>query len=343
MSGETPPPSTMSTTTTAEVKQMDDAAAVEPPPSRQELTELVRAIKFANPEASQRQVHKEITEVLAEKVSCLKDVLLQDVKKVWKKAVVAAATTTATGTEGDGGTAVVAAATATAAAADDDDDAVNNREQPLHSSSTNQDDTDDSSPNADLAERLRGTTPDVFTVGDGTQVYQQLAKDYILTTFSKQAAAEKEAGTATGNDNFVHVFLDVPANKSGERPHQALINFQQQKSGGKKNRVKQTDQVVDGKVIVKIQRAAPLSPEDAAQHPMLLYNHSRTLKTFVHPDPDDNGYETLANLIAEKGMGGVLGQSGGTKAYFYARLTKNKKGPNILSIEVTEMAPTQQW
>ena len=75
---------------------------------------------------------------------------------------------------------------------------------------------------------------------------------------------------------------------------------------------------------------------------MLLYDQTRTYKTFIHPDPDDDGYEKIANLIAESGTGGALGLLGGTKAYFYARLTKRKKG-DILSIQITELAPAQNW
>ena len=52
--------------------------------------------------------------------------------------------------------------------------------------------------------------------------------------------------------------------------------------------------------------------------------------------------EKIANLIAESGTGGALGLLGGTKAYFYARLTKRKKG-DILSIHITELAPAQNW
>jgi hypothetical protein len=301
------------------------------PPSRQELTELIRAIKFANPDLSQREVHQEITEKLAESVGCLKDVELQDVKKVWKKAVVAVAqggdSSTTGGSDG--------------------------AEQPLHDNDNGNDDIADASdsPNADLAEKLRGITPEVFTVGDGSKVYEQLAKDYTAAHVAMQVAKEQEAASEDAK-NYVHAFLDVPANKSGERPHQALINFQTNKSGKSSSSPSSKsaggDQskvvaMVDGKVIVKIQRAAPLSPEDTAQHPMLLYDQSRTLKTFVHPDPDDDGYEKLATMIAEKGMGGALGQAGGTKAYFYARLTKRKKGTNILSIEITEVALPQSW
>jgi hypothetical protein len=299
----------------------EESGSESAPPSRQELTELVRAIKFANPDLSQREVHQEITEKLAESVGCLKDVQLQEVKKVWKKAVVAVAQGGDSSTTGGS----------------------NGAEQPLHD---NDDSADASaSPNADLAEKLRGITPEVFTVGDGSKVYEQLAKDYTAAHLAMQAAKEQEAASEDAK-NHVHVFLDVPANKSGERPHQALINFQSNKSGKSSSSSKSSgdqSKAGDGKVIVKIQRAAPLSPEDTAQHPMLLYDQSRTLKTFVHPDPDDDGYEKLATMIAEKGMGGALGRAGGTKAYFYARLTKRKKGTNILSIEITEVALPQSW
>ncbi|KAL3930512.1 MAG: hypothetical protein SGBAC_011730, partial [Bacillariaceae sp.] len=62
-------------------KGMADAISSAAPPTKEELLELVRAIKFANEDWSQRLVHKEITEPLALEVSCLKDVNLNDVKK----------------------------------------------------------------------------------------------------------------------------------------------------------------------------------------------------------------------------------------------------------------------
>jgi hypothetical protein len=226
---------------------------------------------------------------------------------VWKKALVANAQGGDSSTSGD----------------------ISESEKPLHASS----------PNQDLAEKLRGKTPEVFTIGDGSKVYQ-LAQDYTAAYLAQKAAKDEEA--AVDAQNFVHVFLDVPANKSGERPHQALINFQSNKSRTEKS-PKIHESTNDGSVIVKIQRAAPLSPADTAQQPMLLYDQSRTLKTFVHLDPDDDGYEKIAMMIAEKGMDGALGQNGGTKAYFFGRLTKRKKGPNILSIQVAELASAQDW
>eukprot|EP00980_Cylindrotheca_fusiformis_P002506 scaffold586_cov68-Cylindrotheca_fusiformis.AAC.15 len=353
-------------TTTTKSEEDVAVAAVEDdtmtPPSREELTELVRAIKFANPDLSQRLVHKEITETLGEKVACLKDIPLVNVKKVWKKAIIAANNDNNENNNDEGDD-------------DDDDDANQNTSKTIDNN--NGENTNNGQPppppqeglsseNADLAEKLRGTIPEVFTVGDGTKVYEQLAKDYTAAHFAMQQQQNDDDKETMIDKNQVHVFLDVPANKSGERPHQALINFQnshqnqKNNSGGgggkkKKKDTKKSSKLLDSasnnsgsdndsRIIVKIQRAAPVSSDDTAQqHPMLLYDQSRTFKTFVHPDPNDDGYERLSSMIAELGIGGALGQSGGTKAYFYARVTQRKKGANILSIETTELAPTQSW
>jgi hypothetical protein len=282
---------------------------------RDELLELVRAIKFAKPEASQKEVHREITEEISQKFehkfAFLKDVKLNDVKKVWKKAM------------------------------------------QQHSSSTNS--TSSTTPlsqqgahstNADLLEKLPSDqTVKVFTVGDGS--VKHLAQEYTAAVLA-QAAAKEQAAAEELQKNYVHVFLDVPADRSGSRPHQALINFQE---SAKNKTEKQTKQQLsktnnsEEMMIVKIQMAAPLNEHDTVQHPMLLYNQSRSCKTFLHPDPNDEtkSYERVQEWIRNSGVDGVLGQKGGTKAYFNSRLTKRKKGQNIISIRVAELAPPQEW
>ena len=60
------------------------------PYSPDDLIELVRAIKFAHTDMSTRNVHHEISVTMANSdpsYSFLKDVKLNDVKKVWKKAL----------------------------------------------------------------------------------------------------------------------------------------------------------------------------------------------------------------------------------------------------------------
>ena len=289
-----------------------------PPCAKDELLELVRAIKFAKPEASQKEVHREITEELSQKFehqfAFLKDVKLNDVKKVWKKAMKQPSSTTATSSA-----------------------------PPLSQQQ--------SSTNADLLEKLPSDGPvKLFTVGDGS--VKHLAQEYTAAVLA-QAAAKEQAAADELQKNYVHIFLDVPADRSGSRPHQALINFQQSAAKTDKADKKTKQQQHSGKsepnpenaMIVKIQMAAPLNEHDTTQHPMLLYNQSRTCKTFIHPDPDDEmkGYERVQEWIRNSGSDGALGQQGGTKAYFYSRLTKRKKGQNIISIRVTELAPSQDW
>jgi hypothetical protein len=55
----------------------------------EDLIDLIRAVKFTNPEASIRSVHKEITTVMSNNAGFefLSHVKLDQVKKVWKKAL----------------------------------------------------------------------------------------------------------------------------------------------------------------------------------------------------------------------------------------------------------------
>jgi len=84
--------------------------------------------------------------------------------------------------------------------------------------------------------------------------------------------------------------------------------------------------------------------------PMLLYNKQRTASTFLHPpspedkaEEDDGGYMKIKQMIAESGTGGALGDIGGTKAYFYGMITETEDGPNVVSIDTSELAPSQRW
>jgi hypothetical protein len=244
--------------------------------------ELVRAIKFAKPDASQRAVHKEITQLLSQKEACLKDIQLNDIKKVWKKAV----TTTSSNSHGSG---------------------------------------------ADVVK--------LFTVGNGTA--STLANQYSQQA-AKAAIKNKEGETTKGEggqrlENYVHVYLDVPADKSGSRPHQAVIHFHV--NNGSDDSDNNTASSERGE-IVKIQVA---SAPNGTKFPMLLYNVDRTARTFIHPH-DDGGYDQLFNCIVKEGFGGALGVSGGSKAYFYCRRTRILTGgPDILSIDVNSLAPSQGW
>ena len=105
--------------------------------------------------------------------------------------------------------------------------------------------------------------------------------------------------------------------------------------------------------------AAPLHAMDTVKHPMLLYDQSRKLQTFIHYQPsdgegnsdsegNDDGYLKVARWIDAQGKSGALGNIGGAKAYFWARLTETKKGKggamnDILSVYIKELAPAQGW
>jgi len=351
--------------------------------AKEDLIELIRAVKFKNADYSQRQVYQEIVTEIPTKFPQYADSLnpntlcLNDVKKAWKKAIL-------------------------------------QQQQPKAGSNNNN--------NNDLAERLRKmtTNPEVYTVGlnnnnsnnteDLSSTGSSMARDYVAR-FLEEQQAESSVQQRQLLEDYVHVFLDVPADSSvTKKPHQALINFQSQNSSssskknkvaaaGKGNNKKQKGKKKSGNassnaapeatsttasasvsppppfedaIVVKIQMAAPVDENDTAKHPMLLYDQTRTYKTFVHPDgvltggagassttavtvgaaatnanaDDDDGYSRLARWIRAQGVGGALGASGGTKAYFYGRLTNaGAKTNQILSIYVKSLAPpeAQGW
>mmetsp|Transcript_20808 Transcript_20808/g.34395 ORF Transcript_20808/g.34395 Transcript_20808/m.34395 type:complete len:284 (-) Transcript_20808:34-885(-) len=266
--------------------------------TKEEMLDLVRAIKFAKPDASMREVHREITERLSknESFEFLKTIQLNDVKKVWKKAV-----------------------TESAAKRKDDQ-------------------------NADVLPKDNDVWK-LYTVGDGS--VKTLAESYSQATAKAVAEEEQQESlqAAALMENYVHVFLDVPANLSGQRPHQALINFNENKSSDgkdKKTKVDNSNAAGNDKgTMVKIQVAAS---GDGMKHPMLLYSQDRSMKTFIHPEGDDgDGYDRIRTWIVSGGSDGALGAAGGTKAYFYTRVSKRKHGADVLSIDTRELAPPQSW
>jgi hypothetical protein len=284
--------------------------------TRTELTELVGVIKFAKPDASMRSVHREISQELSKKegFEFLADIELNDVKKVWKKAVSSASQQQQT--------------------------------QQQHGTTNT---------NAIPPELVAGMDVlKLYTVGDAN--VRLLAQNYSQAAAAAEAAKCEESRHLL-EQHYVHVFEGVPMDKSGSRPHQALINFndnhakkkqtaddENTESESDNNNNKSMDDSSRGE-IVKIQVA--FSTDDTL-HPMLLYNSDRSLKTSIHPDPGDDGYQRIRTMIVKDGIGGALGNSGGTKAYFYARLTKPKKeqqgaSKTIISVDVSGLAPVQTW
>ena len=121
----------------------------------------------------------------------------------------------------------------------------------------------------------------------------------------------------------------------------ALINFNDHKGNDKKGG-KSSKKDSDGREIVKIQVAASLQGYENT--PMLLYNFDRTAKTFLHHEEDDEskGYQKIKEMITSHGSSGAL-KGGGTKAYFYSLITRRNGGNDLISIDTSELAPTQKW
>ena len=289
------------------MKKEDDVK--EPPSSEsdddvttEDLICLVRAIKFAHPEMSMKNVHKEIsTSIPASDDSCafLKGVKLDEVKKVWKKAL----------------------------------------KNPAESKNKPSDNLQPAIPTTDGVMKL-------YTVGDGA--VKTLAENY--SKYHAKLAIETLRKEQEELSNYTHYFLDVPAELSGTKPHQALINFNDNSKNNKTKKKSKSpkESSSDGRYIYKIQVAQSL-PGESEDTPMLLYNHCRTASTFIHPpssendEKDDGGYKKIKEMIINSGSTGALGNIGGLKAFFYGRITETQEGPDIISIDLSELAPTQTW
>ena len=263
-------------------------------------------MKFAKPDASMRNVHTEIVTKMAstDQYEFLQDVKLNDVKKVWKKAI------------SNGPTASAATETETS-------------KKPGKSEKI---DVESIGGSSDPDKVLK-----FYTVGNGS--VKTLAKNYTLEAAAIAAnSVEAQDAAAMAEDalKYVHCFLDVPADRSGGKPYQALINFNQNKKK-EKNSAKKGQ----GREIVKIQLAADLP--GMTKTPMLLYNEGRTSRTFIHPeDSEDSGYDKIRDLIVKNGTDGAL-KFGGRKAYFYSRTTKRGSEQDIVSVDIAELAPAQKW
>ena len=322
-----------------------------------DLVELVRAVKFANTNASIREVHTEISITMAQSnyptYAFLKDVKLNDVKKVWKKAI-------------KGGKVV-----------QDEEGVVTSttfKVSETVTTTTSHGQSNETSTKATSAKTTNDGAPSIpadgiirfYTIGDGSvkTLVENHSKQYAqkLVSISEQTESSSSSSSrkdeSSSNDEFTHFFLNVPADLSGSRPHQALINYSQDNNNinhsisGGSGKKKKGDKTASPSFsssssssssngnskkceIFKIQIAALPPGMGNVLTPMLLYNKDRSAKTFLHPpsstsgdnnndddDDDDGGYNKIRTMIIENGSTGALGVTGGTKAYFYGYTTK---------------------
>ena len=322
-----------------------------------DLVELVRAVKFANTNASIREVHTEISITMAQSnyptYAFLKDVKLNDVKKVWKKAI-------------KGGKVV-----------QDEEGVVTSttfKVSETVTTTTSHGQSNETSTKATSAKTTNDGAPSIpadgiirfYTIGDGSvkTLVENYSKQYAqkLVSISEQTESSSSSSSrkdeSSSNDEFTHFFLNVPADLSGSRPHQALINYSQDNNNidhsisGGSGKKKKGDKTASPSFsssssssssngnskkceIFKIQIAALPPGMGNVLTPMLLYNKDRSAKTFLHPpsstsgdnnnnddDDDDGGYNKIRTMIIENGSTGALGVTGGTKAYFYGYTTK---------------------
>lgn len=187
-----------------------------------------------------------------------------------------------------------------------------------------------------MAQQTKGEVLKFYTVGDGS--VQNIIDRYHSAADAFTKARENKSDTVDGTNaeisdlgKFTHLWLDVPGDRSGTKPYQALINFNENKGKGKKGGKHDVNDIVK----IQIAAAGDGIPKST---PMLLYNSDRSAKTFIHPDAD--GYEKIRDLIKDHGAGGSLGSNGGTKGYFHCRILKSH---GVVAVDSTSLAPTQSW
>ncbi|KAL7479085.1 hypothetical protein ACHAW6_004833 [Cyclotella cf. meneghiniana] len=316
--------------------------------STDDLIALIRAVKFAHPEMSQRNVHSEITTVVADSdpsYQFLKRVELNDVKKVWKRAL--------KGSDSNR----------------DDAKVISKFNEPKK----NIPEVKQEEKEAPVLPPNNNGVLKFYTVGDGS--VKTLAENYANHYARAAAQASTDDDDAMAS-KYTHFFLDVPADRSGSRPHQALINYNHYRKENKqhhnnnhnsKNRSK-ANKHCRGEIreIFKVQMAAAPPGMEGVSLPMLLYNEDRSAKTFLHPplthedgnvekddnindndDDDDGGYFKIQIMIRNNGTSGALGQTGGQKAYFWGIVRQVEGGEGekrrVVSLDVEELAPNQIW
>jgi hypothetical protein len=277
----------------------------------------------------------------AENFRFLSNVQLNDVKKVWKKALTS------------GGVSSVSPSDANSNNKANSGSKINVSMNANSTEGNNTKSNDGNSSSAKLENDKLFTGSNTggginvikfYNVGDGS--IQSLAKNYTISLAASSLAQKDSNNKEEDNNedvmkNYVHCFLDVPCDRSGSKPYQALVNFTSIGDKKKKSKKGSNSSHDDGREIVKIQVAANVPGMDVL--PMLLYNRDRSAKTFIHKDDaDDEGYDKIRDLVVNNGVGGALSQ-GGVKAYFYARITRREGEKDIISLDVSGLAPVQTW
>ena len=137
--------------------------------------------------------------------------------------------------------------------------------------------------------------------------------------------------------------LDVPCNKTGTLPFQAVIPFSSltgnagEADPDKSDKSDGANQAKSDWVTFKIQTC-----NDGDDQPMLCYNKDKSLKTFIHPAHKNNKCEVYAQisaLVGKKGVAGKMGPAGGKKAYFKGKVDGNKIGIVLGADGLTKAEP----
>ncbi|GMH96968.1 hypothetical protein TrVE_jg4538 [Triparma verrucosa] len=147
------------------------------------------------------------------------------------------------------------------------------------------------------------------------------------------SSASLDSGESSKQVNVGLVQLNVPGDKSGTKPHQAVIEYTPpgnsgsggggkgngKKAGKKKKKAGEWD-------VFKIQ-----SIDNSMTKVLLMYDETKTHKTFIHPDPEEGSvYKIIHRLVILRGIIGKLGPTGGRKVYMRGRVIESGKFAEII-------------
>ncbi len=201
----------------------DANANNEPKYTKEDLIELIRAVKFSNPDASIRNVHNEIQTKMSknESFEFLENVKLNDVKKVWKKAISGVGSNINSNSNSNSGS-----ISSSTSKNKQDNTANTNTNANNTNANANENENDSILHEMNLKKSKDGILK-FYTVGDGS--VKTLAKSYTLQAANAAlaAASQEKDKNVNGEEEeeedmkkYVNCFLDVPADCSGGKPHQ---------------------------------------------------------------------------------------------------------------------------
>lgn len=206
-----------------------------------------------------------------------------------------------------------------------------------------------------LLTSLVADTIRLFTVGSATapppppQSDEDSSQPAISSATLNSGGGEGEEGDKGSSKQVPvgEVQLHVPMDKSGTKPHQALISYDGSggvggggKGGkGKKAGKKKKKGGGDGWDVFKVQTA-----DNSMVNAMLMYDQDKKHKTFIHPEQEEGSvYKIVAGIVGKRGVFGALGPTGGRKCYLRGRVVDGGKNVQLMLSEVEGVVEGLNW